>query len=269
MTLCHFLGRFFFLGLNDPINYSSSPAFPSTCLSPDQPGYGQVVASGPGRRRPRRITQPSKFISNPRDPHASWTIVTPGSGVSESSQGISLQPHSFPPFPSPYSDSRVPTTPVASSSEQRFAPTTGSSTNRVTSTSPIEYTDSLRYVSYEEYSYQMSRTQMNRAHHSGSRTLLPPLPRSPANDKKGAELRGVHITIPPIRPLSLDRDMSTAHFALPPISAMEDMRGSDVQDSASVLRRLRIDDDSHVVPSDQRVDGHQWTRRLPTTQSQE
>lgn len=33
------------------------PTFPSTCLSPDQPGYGQVVASS-GKRKSRRTVQP-------------------------------------------------------------------------------------------------------------------------------------------------------------------------------------------------------------------
>lgn len=75
----------------------------------------------------------------------------------------------------------------------------------------------------------------------------------------------MHITIPPIRPLS-DRDVSTSQFALPSISAMEDMRGADVQDSASVLRRLRIDDDIHSSPSAHRVEEQQWTRRPSTAQ---
>src|ERR1700721_999156 len=30
-------------------SYSRRPTFPSTCLSPDQPGYGQVVANGSTR----------------------------------------------------------------------------------------------------------------------------------------------------------------------------------------------------------------------------
>ncbi|KAL5526692.1 hypothetical protein ACEPAF_8417 [Sanghuangporus sanghuang] len=34
------------------------PTFPSTCLSPDQPGYGQILGNQPGRRRGRRAAVP-------------------------------------------------------------------------------------------------------------------------------------------------------------------------------------------------------------------
>ncbi|KAK7442504.1 hypothetical protein VKT23_016102 [Stygiomarasmius scandens] len=63
------------------------PTFPSTCLSPDQPGYGQVVASAPGRRRARRATQapagqnqPSAQVGSPvvgHHPHGQWSISPP------------------------------------------------------------------------------------------------------------------------------------------------------------------------------------------------
>src|ERR1700721_878100 len=54
------------------------PTFPSTCLSPDQPGYGQVVANGGTRRRMRRnnTAAPSKSSLA----QANWTVVTPSSG---------------------------------------------------------------------------------------------------------------------------------------------------------------------------------------------
>ncbi|KAK2467240.1 hypothetical protein APHAL10511_000789 [Amanita phalloides] len=61
------------------------PTFPSTCLSPDQPGYGQVVNTGSGRRRARRpATAPNPspiapmILPDLRDnpAHPSWTVVT-------------------------------------------------------------------------------------------------------------------------------------------------------------------------------------------------
>ncbi|KAG8690611.1 hypothetical protein FRC11_010400 [Ceratobasidium sp. 423] len=47
---------------------TSRPNFPSTCLSPDQPGYGQVVATS-GKRKSRRTVQPPALpIHNPQNP---------------------------------------------------------------------------------------------------------------------------------------------------------------------------------------------------------
>ncbi|CUA70487.1 hypothetical protein RSOLAG22IIIB_08900 [Rhizoctonia solani] len=44
------------------------PTFPSTCLSPDQPGYGQVVATS-GKRKSRRTVQPPALpIHNQQNP---------------------------------------------------------------------------------------------------------------------------------------------------------------------------------------------------------
>ncbi|CCO28941.1 Transcriptional repressor XBP1 AltName: Full=XhoI site-binding protein 1 [Rhizoctonia solani AG-1 IB] len=44
------------------------PTFPSTCLSPDQPGYGQVVATS-GKRKSRRTVQPPTLpVHNPTNP---------------------------------------------------------------------------------------------------------------------------------------------------------------------------------------------------------
>lgn len=44
------------------------PTFPSTCLSPDQPGYGQVVATA-GKRKSRRTVQPPALpIHNTQNP---------------------------------------------------------------------------------------------------------------------------------------------------------------------------------------------------------
>ena len=49
--------------------------------------------------------------------------------------------------------------------------------------------------------------------------------------------------LPPIQ--SSDTNGYDSPYALPPISAMEDLRGSITQDSAAVLRRLRMDDDDY------------------------
>ncbi len=51
--------------------------------------------------------------------------------------------------------------------------------------------------------------------------------------------RTVPIQLPPIQ-----QPDTQPVYALPPISALEDLRGVDAQDSAAVLRRLQSDDDS-------------------------
>ena len=52
-----------------------SPTFPSTCLAPDQPGYGQVVPTGQKTRRVRRPLR-TPIMEMPRAP-TSWKVVTP------------------------------------------------------------------------------------------------------------------------------------------------------------------------------------------------
>ncbi|KAF8631978.1 hypothetical protein AX15_002090 [Amanita polypyramis BW_CC] len=78
------------------------PTFPTTCLSPDQPGYGQVVNTGSGRRRSRRpATAPNPspaapmLLHEPRDnpTHPSWTVVSSNGTHSKG------QPLGSPPVP--------------------------------------------------------------------------------------------------------------------------------------------------------------------------
>lgn len=68
------------------------------------------------------------------------------------------------------------------------------------------------------------------------------------------------ISLPPIQRLNVADLESSSPYALPPISALEDLRGVETQDSAAVLRRLRLDDD---YPSSSRSTHGQdsWNRR--------
>nr|GAT50504.1 predicted protein [Mycena chlorophos] len=92
------------------------PTFPSTCLSPDQPGYGQVVASSGVRRRARRTHQmplsmsvgsPALSTATPSSqplslsmPHISLMSGTGNTGF------VSLQQLPLPPHPPPYPQHR-------------------------------------------------------------------------------------------------------------------------------------------------------------------
>ncbi|CAK5269957.1 unnamed protein product [Mycena citricolor] len=141
------------------------PTFPGTCLSPDQPGYGQIVANS-GRRRARRVVPPPP-------PREAGTVAQ-------------LQLHA----PAPAQDRPAPA--PASSSTHRFAP----------------------------YPQRRSSWDMS--------SPRPPLQLPVVAHNASAA--------PSSKP-----DL----YALPPISALEDMRGGGAHalDSAAVLRRLKLDDE--------------------------
>lgn len=61
------------------------------------------------------------------------------------------------------------------------------------------------------------------------------------------------IQLPAIQPRAKGEAQSI--YALPPISALEDLRGIDTHDSAAVLRRLQSDDD--VYSEADQAGGHQ------------
>jgi len=70
------------------------------------------------------------------------------------------------------------------------------------------------------------------------------------------------IRLPPILPPSHLQTVSRLTYALPPISALEDLRGIHSHDSAAVLRRLKANDD--YIPGTGRLAGEQpWTRGRP------
>ncbi|KAK0193287.1 hypothetical protein F5146DRAFT_1180968 [Armillaria mellea] len=176
------------------------PTFPSTCLSPDQPGYGQVVA-GHNRRRARRGTQASVYSATVES--AKWNTVKDTS--SDDSKSDSRK-----------AASRLLSVPI-------FAGATA-------------------HLGVARGSHQLA-----------------PLDSLTSRNSRPIE----HIVLPPIRN---DRSASSKHsspspYALPPISALEDLRGMDANDSAAVLRRLRSDDDSDEV-SHSETDQH-WDRRRP------
>ncbi|KIJ62971.1 hypothetical protein HYDPIDRAFT_93696 [Hydnomerulius pinastri MD-312] len=75
--------------------------------------------------------------------------------------------------------------------------------------------------------------------------------------RPSSRLPGDQIKLPPIQPLAPPRHVSNPSYALPPISALEDLRGISSQDSAAVLERLKMDDDRR---SDADFDGH-WVRQ--------
>ena len=242
-----------------------SPTFPSTCLSPDQPGYGQVVSNGTGRRRARRNTQPVAPIVSAaaREHRPSWTVVTgaPGGISAGSFYGPQTGPlyHAPqmypPPDPHPYSRSHPPTTwrhGLVHSPSMSSLQTSSAASNSPT----LREHNRARYSPYPGTSLHHKR--------SASSVTSPPIdiPAMSPRDRRPSGEQPVRmaepITLPPIQSGSQPRSFTQPPYALPPISALEASRGGHPNNSAEVLRRLRMDDES--TSEDGRHNEEQRTR---------
>lgn len=223
----------------------SSPTFPSTCLSPDQPGYGQVVATGNNRRRTRRNTQTAAPIPlPPREPgNPNWTVVTPNPGVSTPSLSHQSLPSSSP------GHGYLPHHPRLDR-HQLPPPMSGPSPSGIL---PEQLPSGSSNVRYSPYIGHLA----SRKPSPGSLSLEIPSP-APESER---------ITLPPLKAPPTAQGPSRASYALPPISALEDLRGVHNNDSAAVLRRLRSDDepftysDSHSRTASRDDDEKTWMRR--------
>ena len=243
------------LPFQGPLSHSClrSPTFPSTCLSPDQPGYGQVVATSQTRRRARRNTQAAAITQIPREPHSTWTVVTPGGPGAMSLSAPHHPPSHFNRRPSHPSLIGISPDPSEYSSSPQY------SHRQIDSP---DYHSASRYAPYSSHSSPIDRKSSVGALpvRGGLSLEIPPHVLNRPSSSKPPE----NISLPPIKQSEdSDRD-SGSPYALPPISALEDLRGVDTQDSAAVLRRLRLDDDyptsSSVSSSGDRSDPH-WIRR--------
>lgn len=190
------------------------PTFPSTCLSPDQPGFGQVVASGPGRRRVRRNTQPIAPSRNV----VLWDLSSPRPGPAFP-MGRQTTSNLVPPHPLyGHQPNRIPT---ASTHPARYAP----------------------YPIFPHSTAIGDDISLSRRRSSDGSQLDTPSPLEPYS------FRG-EIVLPPIRShpdlaAPLRRSSIDTGYALPPISALEDLRGVNASDNSAsaVLKRLRERDD--------------------------
>ncbi|KAK7043876.1 hypothetical protein VNI00_008042 [Paramarasmius palmivorus] len=220
------------------------PTFPSTCLSPDQPGYGQVVASAPGRRRPRRNTQTAQQASSSAPGPSGWSVVTAPSGSPHDSRGRAPQ---YLPQYAPFTSHPI-LEPQSQYSSDTLPPTDKSG-SRVNS----------RYSPYPSHSPTLMAPK--HASQRGSIALdVPPIPvQSPRSASVGhVPLQLPHeqnIVLPPISPGMLAPRApatETTPYALPPISALEDLRGISANDSAAVLRRLQSPDSEDLSDDSRR-----------------
>ncbi|PSS34026.1 hypothetical protein PHLCEN_2v1930 [Hermanssonia centrifuga] len=220
------------------------PTFPSTCLSPDQPGYGQVVKPGTGKRRQRRTQQTG--ISS--EPAPDWTVISPAPHPSAGpSRGTLDGPFTYHPrrqfdterrqqlsqagapieLHLPYSNQSYPTSPATTSPSGLLEATpsrlSGSSyPGNTTRFSP--YPPQLQSVPLSSHS-----------------------PHSPygLEERRGSQSTFQEdIRLPPIQAPSSNCAARRNSVALPSISTLDGLRKGPQDDSAAVLRRLQcIDDD--------------------------
>ena len=201
------------------------PTFPSTCLSPDQPGYGQIVSPGTGKRRPRRSVAGDGSI----DTRHAWTV------ISDSPEGINVDSH------------------VASSRSyhQQTLYANGSANQTAQADSPV-----MLHVPYIERPHPVSEVGPSNGQHytasrrgsppsdSGSVMRYSPYPASPVHTRLPPARESAHsrsITLPSLQPRGDDDGESTT---LPPISAMTRPAGGMHDDPMAILRRLQSDDDA-------------------------
>lgn len=208
------------------------------------------MASGNTRRRARRNTQPvAPTPQAPREPsNPNWTVVTSNPGVStpslshqslsSSSPGHGYLSHHHPRLPDRYQ--LPPPMPGPSSSvafqEQALSP-------------------GVRYSPYASH----------------SAPIKPPPTNSLSLEIPSSRQESERITLAPLRAPPLDPGSNNSAYALPPISALEDLRGIHNNDSAAVLRRLQSDDDppaysrSHSRAASQDDNEKAWMRRHSLT----
>ncbi|KAG2116879.1 hypothetical protein BD769DRAFT_1485343 [Suillus cothurnatus] len=225
------------------------PTFPSTCLSPDQPGYGQVVSTASGRRRSRRNNQvvaPAPPV--PRDSQTSWAIPAAGPSAHASSSAHYLpsgQPASLPSMmyrdPSSYSHPQPISPPLHISSSASPIMRERSARSRY-SPYPAPPTRKPSVATSDSVSLDIPSISLQDMHH----------------DARNGKFPGDQIVLPPIQPLAPPRHINTTSYALPPISALEDLRGISTYDSAAVLERLKMDDGHEAT---------QWSRQRSVSTS--
>jgi hypothetical protein len=198
-----------------------SPTFPNTCLSPDQPGYGQVVSDGTRRRRARRNTQPVAPIVRGAalENRPSCTVVTgaPGGISAGTLYPLYHTPQMHPP-PVPHSHSHPPP-PTWWRPELVHSPSMSSLQTTAAINSPTLREDHCARSSPYPGTSLLSM-----------RALSPHPVGIPET-----------ITFPPIQSGSQSRSFTQPPYALPPISALE---GGHPDNAAEVLRRLKRDNES-------------------------
>ena len=189
----------------------------------------------------------------PRAP-TSWKVVTPSVNM--------VAPSNAPPFHpanARSSDYHMASPPYSIQSQIRGSTP---SDNRL---SPIPISgnlksssglDSHRFGGYNSYPLSAYRN---------TAPLPPPPPPPPSKAGLSLDISSEsrlkeEFNLPPIQAPD-PNSSSSSPYSLPPISSMEEVRGVALQDSAAVLRRLRMDDDGCNKADRFNMEERTWLRR--------
>ncbi|GJE85625.1 hypothetical protein PsYK624_017040 [Phanerochaete sordida] len=226
------------------------PTFPSTCLSPDQPGYGQVVKPGTGRRRARRTYAPS----NPQEAVHDWSVAAQATHAHADHAGAADPPFTYQPrrrpAPGAGAGSDALGSPVQLHMPYNLPPAAASPPSPVASSSRLAPAHAQRYSPYPSAPSSQPHPRASpadgfSAHHAAAPSAF-----------------GHDIRLPPLQsPDDVQAGRRRSVVALPPITAMVDRSCCD--DSAAVLRRLATPDADDWAMDTQRPRDEPSHRRLP------
>ncbi|OCH89598.1 hypothetical protein OBBRIDRAFT_656917 [Obba rivulosa] len=230
-----------------------SPTFPSTCLSPDQPGYGQIVRPGTGKRRAHHNLD--NFSS--ANPRQDWTIISSGPSTRidlACTQSTLVMSHNFHQPSSRFRDydqhSDEADSPImlhAPYVERPIVRPGNASVSEVCEpgssrrmSPPMESGSNVRYSPYPS---PLSSGHSSRRPPSYPSSESAELSSSASTRASQPIATPSDIILPPLR-ISNDGQSGQRRVSvtLPPISAMEGMH-TRPSDSLAVLRRLQLDDD--------------------------
>jgi len=190
------------------------PAFPNTCIAPDQPGFGQIISGDARRRRSRRVTGQTNGSNH------SWSIISPVDQSLPSQVNLPPLQQQF------YVGNPQDTTHLLSSRELPLPRSPNPPT-------PTPQPDSPRYSPYQS-SYLNHRPEF---HVSGSSDQS--YPRRPASTSPIVH-EAHRVTLPPVQPSS-----SNYAVSLPSVADLVGFNAMGDRDPPkAILERLKRRDSS-------------------------
>ncbi|KAH9070822.1 transcription regulator HTH, apses-type DNA-binding domain-containing protein [Lactarius deliciosus] len=218
------------------------PTFPTTCLSPEQPGYGQVIANGSGRRRARRsnhVQSAGMVSTGSSGPQAGWTIISGPSYPHEIGQAS--PPQFSHQIASPFAN------PSTWPAQHQKIESTPSPTDTLSIDGGVDRLSLTRERSHNaRYSpYPGTSGPANAPFPPNVSSPVGPS-RSSFSDASGftgsrrVSAQEERIKLPPLQPPTAARASGQAPISLPPISSWA--APSQFNDSRAVLQRLRASD---------------------------
>jgi hypothetical protein len=209
-------------------------------LSPEQPGYGQVVANGTGRRRTRRsnhIQNAGVLSTTSSGPQAGWTIISGPSyphEISHPSPQLAHQPaSSFTPSVWPVHHQKI----LSTQSPTDMLSIDGG-VDRLSLTR--ERGNNARYSPYPCTSMPDNKSLASNVSSPVGNSRNSFYDTSGSGGPRRIPIQEEHIKLPPVHPPTATRASGQAPISLPPISSWA--APSHSSDSRTVLQRLRAND---------------------------